>query len=476
MHEVISLSFSQKSNNVLTHFYNLQESLLYDGSLSGKIDNGIHLLRKRGNDRRTFNYYPRALLWDFYNGFGALSKYEYFEPKIDMKSLSEKFDSDTTLTTDDEKLGKNGYQKALDGGKATGDLADHSRMKYWSDFSKVIYRPESLMRLDRWEYSFDTQQGHLRSHPEIRFDRYDVGCDEFDEDHSAGIDAVEDNFRRILENCDTINGLNTITELDTSWAGFTNKFLTIVKDQYLPKAPIFVWSLTDDGATKSLPLVRQISRIKSLVALLNNSSLYMPVSTYPEDVLPQWVDAKSNWQISSYQVVPMELVNQLILPLESSRRVSLNEFAAGLTGDSTERNIVSDINLPKGCISCKNTFRSAKPRNTHVFGKSTIGDCKVDDTESLKEYGTSERCIRRYRQNIPFDNTLDSFPKQFREATDSFEWCSLEITDKPKDSLDEMLRIVSRYCRDDEREDLKDSLSNLKEQYEWGFEDDEEYD
>ena len=36
-----------------------------------------------------------------------------------------------------------------------------------------------------------------------------------------------------------------------------------------------------------------------------------------------------------------------------------------------------------------------------------------------------------------------------------------------------MYEFVSRYCRSDEREDLKDQLETLKEDYNWGYDDSE---
>ncbi|VEU19508.1 DEKNAAC100190 [Brettanomyces naardenensis] len=482
MHEVITLSFSQRSNHLTTHFYNLQEARLYDEGQLKTVDNKIHLACKQASDGRSSNYYPRALLWDYFNGFGALSRYEYFEPKANVDELGRGFGSNLQMS---EKLVKNAYQDALDKGGATKDLADQSEMKYWSDFSRVIYRPESLLRLDKWEYSFDSQKGHLRSHPEIQFDDYSVGVEEFSEDQEAGIDAVEDNFRKMIEDCDNVNGLNAITESDSAWGGFSDQFLTIIRDEYLPKAPVLIWSLTDDIIETDLSIAKQMSRIKTLVGLVANASLYMPISTKPT-ILPDWVDddgPASNWQISSYQVVPFEFVNSLAIQLQN--RTSLNEFAGGLTGDNSDRNIVSDIGLEEGQLSCTNIFKSLKKmQSSHVFGKSVIRKGKKEEKEGdpfafekLKEYGTSEMSLRFYDSSMPFNNHLDSFPRRFRELKNPFRWCSYQITNKPRNALQQMLDFVSRYCRDDEREESKEQLAWMKEQYEWGYEDDEsEYD
>lgn len=436
---------------------------------SSDYNGNVQLLCKPGQVPGTGNYYPRTLIWDYNNGFGALSPFEYFEPKTDIKALERDFGH--SIHTQGQLLTKSGYQKSLD--KGLKENADRFRMKYWSDFSNVIYKPESLMKLNRWDYSFEHQEGHLRSHDEIKFDTYSVGSDEFKENQAAGIDALEDNFRKLLEECDTFNGLNLLTETDSAWGGFSAKCLTHIQDEYIPKSPVLVWSLTNDTPGKSLSYRKRMSRIKTVRDLVNASSLFIPISTKPS-TLPNWVDSNSNWQVSSYQAIPLDAVNALTI--SRAHHVGLNIFAGGIT-DGMERKIISDVSIPSGKLSCTKIF--GKHKNSHVFGRSVISESddvdKVCDFAKLKEYGTDSRNLKAYRKEFRFPAELDSFPEKLRD--EKLDWCSFDITDKPKNAFGSMLDYVTRYCREDEREELKEDLSDLREQYVWGYDsDDDDYD
>lgn len=436
MHEVITLSFSQRANNVATHFYNVQESRLY-----AEVNNSIHLMSRLSPDGRTANYYPRALLWDYSNGFGSLGKYEYFE-HTDIDSLKKQFDN---IIVTGEKVPKSDYQKQLDAGGSTNGP---DSVKYWSDFSRVIYRPESLNSLQGWDYDFEAQRGHLKMHPEIYFEGCQLGANEFD-------NAMFDNFRKILEDCDTINGLNVITEQDTAWGGFSAQALALIRDDYLPKSPVLVWALC---CSQKLQRRQTMERIRTTTSLLEQCLLYLPLE----------IPDQSNWLASSYQMLPLDFVSSLTM---EKSRVGLNQFIGVLAGTSG-RKMVSEINVNGIMLSPRGHIR-------HTFARSVISrdepDTKLCDFQNLAQTGTDARNLHAFHTTVPFDQKLDSFPEEFKQH-DPFNWCKFDITDQSKDTIDEMLKFVVRFSKGDEREELREQLSDLKEVYTWWNEDSDEYD
>ena len=68
MGEVISLSFGQDSNHIITHLYNTQESLIpYTPDAIVKHDLQVFLSRFKSSTSTSTSYSPRALIYDLRN-------------------------------------------------------------------------------------------------------------------------------------------------------------------------------------------------------------------------------------------------------------------------------------------------------------------------------------------------------------------------------------------------------------------------
>ena len=89
--------------------------------------------------------------------------------------------------------------------------------------------------------------------------------------------------------------------------------------------------------------------------------------------------------------------------------------------------------------------------------------------DELINNGTNRLNLKSYIDVECFANQLDSFPEEFRKQ--DFRWCSFEVTNKPQSCLGEMAGYFSRYYKNDEREELKDDLYSMQEQYLWEDED-----
>ncbi|GME91568.1 unnamed protein product [Ambrosiozyma monospora] len=86
-------------------------------------------------------------------------------------------------------------------------------------------------------------------------------------------------------------------------------------------------------------------------------------------------------------------------------------------------------------------------------------------------------CSRTFDLDIRYNHQkLDSFPPKFNKMEQPIA-SSFAITDRPREMFIEMDSFVSRYCRGDDREELKDELYNLKSAFESGWYDsDSDYD
>ncbi|GME87760.1 unnamed protein product [[Candida] boidinii] len=518
MHEVITLSLSPGANNLATHFYNLQESNLYSAKRVSDLPilPNVHLQSSRSADGKSSSFYPRALLWDYNNGYGSMGQFEYFQSLTDDNTPvrdTELVTNYTNITTTD-RIEKHQYQKALDANEDTEGKLSPDSVRFFTDFSRVIYKPNSILKLKNWNYDNNENFGYYRNQIDIKFNNYDIGSNEYKENYEEGRDVLDENFRKILEDSDLLEGVNLITEIDSGWAGFTDCLLQELRDEYLPKTTIFTWGLTNDDPVAHPQNLKSIfSRLKSMVNLIKSSSLYFPISNQPAG-LPLEYNKMKIWEISAFQTLPFEYLNSMFIQ-NSEKRITMSDFENGLKMGSN-RSIVSNIRASDNNItesttgiidfSCHNLFQNfsngfiKRPfraeitkREDHVFSKSVIKryDCEgkgkkekdeycklASDFDFLKEKGTDAKGLIKYELDTSL-NKLDSFPESFikTQGDNGIDQVSFDTSDNTRKLLIEMFDFVSRFCRNDEREELKDDLENLKTDYEFGYYDsDSEYD
>ncbi|ODV94190.1 hypothetical protein PACTADRAFT_51070 [Pachysolen tannophilus NRRL Y-2460] len=505
MHEIINISLSQSANHLNTHFFNAQESYLdyVKGVSNSKVEPDIFLKPTTNLLSNTVSYNPRALLWDATGGFGALGKYEYFE-NADQQDIPKNVVKSQILP----KIAKNEYQKALDSTEDSSQEADLNTCNtlYWSDYSRVIYEPKSYNCLQDWIYDpkKSTTKAILKStynnnDPQYVkfFENYEVGVEEFAKDNQ-GVDFLEDNFRNCLEKCDGLSGLNLIDEIDSSWGGFASEILLEIKDEFLPKTSIFTWNIYENRGNSELGTLALLSRIRSTISILKNSSIFIPINLRPNN-LPQFlkdkVDLNSLWHTSSLQSIIFESFN--LLQCRRTNRVFMTDIENGLTM-GTNRNLVSDINLmisginsdTSGMIDLTSSmFEEFDAKKNRVFSRSCISrsphqlkDISFDheknlgkmENNKLLEYGTSSKGLVNYKTDIAF-NTPSSFPQSIISKKDAL-CCSLTTSTKVRFTFKNMKKFVSKTLKNDDRESLIDELETYCQEYEWGYTEDDESD
>ncbi|CCH41020.1 Tubulin beta-1 chain [Wickerhamomyces ciferrii] len=485
MPEVINISLSPQANHLATHFYNTQESYIdYSQSITkSPNDPDVHFKPTLSYDKSSSNYTPRALIWDFKGGFGSLGQFEYYQSaNNDQDGNNDEWTGTIEQISSRPKINKSEYQIALDNGQHLPPLNNDST-KYWTDYSRVLFQPNSYNELHNWEYDpVEFPEGRLSLGQERKFEGYEVGVSEWKED-GKGIEFLENKYRNMLENCDGLEGLNIISELDSSWGGFSSELLRDIKDDYNPKTTIFTWGNYNGKRLEQLGNREILSRIRTFLELQRNSSIFIPMST-PQS-LPSSIDPSSLWQTSALKSLVFEPFQTLVSQREN--RVSLSTIADNLTL-GTERRIVSNVEVQFGeeNLNFADTFFIRDRGAPHTFSKSTVhkpsrqssaSDIvelseKFQKKSSLDDDSKKRREVDKshvdYISKIPVSQS-SSFPT-FLKSSDSLK-TSLEITTRPKKTLQEMKTFVSRFVRGDERENMIQELEVLAEEYVFGWED-----
>lgn len=480
MHEVITLSFSQASNHLTTHFNNLQESKLHDKSTRGSCN--IHLFSTKGLHSNTFNYYPRSILFDYQNGAGSLNPHKYFQPDYQLETPFEIIQtSPRTLVND--------YQKQLDNPCPDVKVPELTNADYWSDFSRVIYPPDNILTLSMFDYNPETKNGEHRQTPSRTFSGLAFGKDTYKSSSTLN-EIVENQVRKQIEEADMLGHLNAVVEVDTAWSGVSVELIRDLIDGQLDgkSNKILVWGLIrDEEWMKTLELRQKLERIKSLLDLGAECGAFIGLNMdlkRPELDGVQDNKNLSTWETEALHSVPFEFLNSI----DDNMSVFLNNLT-----DGGSRKFINEIRMLWGKkvidLGCKSFFpeslaRKRKIRITcepHVFARSVITCDKLtgeDDSfaqfENLVLKGTQRSALKRYVSEFSFNNKLDSFPSWMRESPDEISASSFSVTETLKYDFSKMYDYVSAYCRHDEREDLKNQLENLREAYVFGFDDDSE--
>ena len=213
MHEVVTISVSQRANHLTTQFFNIQEGYLQLSKEQQINDSKIFLNPTIDKVSKTISFAPRALLWDARTGNGSLGTYQYSDTQDYHFGNEDKLEAQTVIKTH-PVIPKSDYQSALDAGVPLPSL-NKKNTNYWSDYSKLIYSPSSFNTLKDWYHDVaNPNQPDFQNLGERRFDRYSTGYDEFTENYLQ--DFFDGNLHTELEKCDTLQGLNIVTDVELS--------------------------------------------------------------------------------------------------------------------------------------------------------------------------------------------------------------------------------------------------------------------
>ncbi|KAF5102472.1 hypothetical protein D0Z00_000399 [Geotrichum galactomycetum] len=495
---------------------------------------------------RTSTFTPRALIWDMRGGYGSMKKtnalysdgFDDNSDASDARNNALVWDqgSKPLKVIQEDQVAANEYQQALDTGKDVLKKAaalNPETTRYWSDYSNIYYNPKSFHQLNNWEYDpVRFPRGKPRGEESDggrQFVDYETGATEFSEMNVGGEDAyLEYVFRPALEACDSLSGVTISTEADSAWGGFTVKVLEELREEYIPKCPVFTWALYDgkvgakiDHTTsyKNIKQSRQqvLSRIKTTTALARDSTLFIPISKPQASILKNY-DVGSNWHSTALLSLPFETIS-VLSSLRSEKRVSMQTVAEYLQCGST-RNIVSSTEaaivgpMPSSLADLHrrkklmfdysgSVFHDATAPAPHYFSKlgtirppsntvsTQLNSLSLDPASEhhmiweelfkasqLQSDGTAAAHLTEINCPQPF-SLQKSFPADALDldASDSV-YVSLGVTTAPRRQLREMNTFVSKFVKtaDEGRDELKEETSEMAEQYEWGWEESEESD
>lgn len=465
MHEILTISIGHRPNHLATQFFNCQEQLLSD--LTGKVnDPSIFLQPTIDRISKTVSYAPRALLWDAKAGCGALGTYQYHGSGDYYYADDTRQEPQSEVIMTQPRIARAEYQSALDSG--TGELPKLSleTTKYWSDYAKLIYPATSFNSLADWYHDVSNPNlPHFQKFESRRFDNYEMGYQEFDDKYAN--DFLDGNLHAQLEQCDTLQGLNIIADVDSSWGGFASSMLLELRNE-LPKASFITWGYYQaDPLTAKDPVSSRVTK-GNITTLQNKIRSTVGLAEESDLVIPLYADTEvSNWEQAGLSCKIFDTLNALASQSNSQQRRSLEDIISCLTLSDCSRKFVSSI---LGAEPVDSSFFSrialakSQPDHQHVFSSCRISRC----SQPLAARPNSEDKTMKTYAYYP----SDTIPEQYSEERSfTVEFSSTEIA---RNVFMQYEDVVSKYFRhDSDREELKDKLASMKSSYEYGWYDDE---
>ncbi|GAV28573.1 hypothetical protein PMKS-002044 [Pichia membranifaciens] len=373
----------------------------------------------------------------------------------------------------------NAFQKALSiGDTQDGDKkfqVDEERTDYWSDFSRLTYNPSLLLTHPDFNYDVETGEGIGKNISTNKFQSHQLGLDSF---HGVEQfrDSVDDGIRKMFEEAHNVSQVNAIVELDSAWSGVCSETLNyVIEDQLDGKgSKVMIWSLQRDGDyVSSCNNNNKLDRIRKLLSLGMGEAGGV-VSLNLDYDFPLLKNKTSIWEKTAFLSLPFDFFNSI-------KDNDITGILHQLT-DGGLRRFINEIKLdwsPEIVVDlgCKDIFTSLKTRkgNPHVFSRSVVASMdsnasrvrKFSDFEKLVETGTPRIYLQTSKSRYSYE-FVDTLPAALKEA--QIDASSLGVTNSLKSDFKEMHDFVSKFCRTDEREELKDNLDNLREAYTFGYE------
>ncbi|ODV90587.1 hypothetical protein CANCADRAFT_2317 [Tortispora caseinolytica NRRL Y-17796] len=473
MHEIIHLSFSAHANHATSHFYNAQESYFSYTSKS-HIDPYVSFRQGKAADQKTDTFTPRAILWDMKNGRGGLPK------AADL--YAEQYSQDHNVWQGDAqviaqpKMPVSPYRAALDAGTESADQLSIGNTKYWTDYSRVFWHPRSLFELENWyidpiKYPNGRHRGYTESTSAPSFAAYEFGAAEYDAASKAD-PALEDTFRKYLEECELVAGVTTITETDTAWGAFSSLAIAEIRDNYLPKTPLCTFGIESPYAAK---LTRQSlhTRTKSLIDLFSLSTIYIPL-TIPSK---QAVDAALNthsycadswWHSGALFSTVFETATISARLRDSNKYVSLHDLADQLNTGS-KRSVCGSLSASFGHTSALSLGQSSNDRKNMIPQKQSRR--RNHSTHEL-----SSMNIDRYSDGVPVDEEALHVQARFSDVSSLPDFMHIETmklalaaTTDTAYLLNDLLQILPmlQWHDHDERSELATKIADMRDEYDY---------
>ncbi|TVY81715.1 Protein dml-1 [Lachnellula suecica] len=522
MHEIITLQLGQRSNYLATHFWNTQESYFtYAPDQYPLVDHDIHFRPGIGADG-TETYTPRTLIYDLKGGFGSMRKinalYEVDEPAVPQGLWN-----GPTVVQRQTAIQQNEYQRSLEEGSAPPQLTTQS-VKYWSDYNRVFFHPRSIVQLNEFELNSTLMPFENWSVGEDLFNSLDKEHDLLDRDLRyfaeeadqlqgiqlmTGIDDAWGGFAaRYLDRIRDEYGKTSVLV----W-GLEDNIRTIPREKRFLKLSNTARSISEMASQASVfvPMALPSAALPSYVTLAPHSQWHvsgllssaMESMSLPSRLKVQGSARQTFDQLSfALNVNGNQTIAKLRMSVDQNSALNGHGHPQAVNGEVQ----ISDSRVPLGNGHVNDsdlneegepqTFdmdffptetgersRGRRSNKVHVFGQAENfrGDEDNGQTQTIGEDEGYERARRRaaglpiiQRTRIPMSfPLLDSFPPIFAEvsATPPAIAVSTSLSTDTSVALrvKSLQQIVGRAIGVEEREALSNSLGEIAEAYEEGY-------
>lgn len=474
MHEVISIQCSHEAGHTLASLYNVQESHIpYSRNALLTHSNDVFLWPIKVRDRN--NYFPRTIHFELSGGYGALGKHQFHEPKVDIQLFDQVEVIKKTQTLKSE------YQKRLDEGlKTDSSMLNKENTGHWTDYSRLIYKPQALMEVG----DFLHPTGEHRHFSRLKFDSFSSGVQAYKDKR----DEIDDVFRLYLEGLDLLQGVNFFTGLDNAWAGYTFEMITDITDEYFNNGVANKHCIWVYGLLSSKESI--LNRIKGIVELSKSLTMLIPLATPRSGtVFTGEYDPSNSWHVGA---VRSGVVNSLWgLNSQIENPVRMAEMEANMLRGVDRRNIVNDVSFTTstGDQSGHGVFADVDILQMYLSGGpetaatqsaslalgethgSVLGSCGA-----TKEASESDAYVNKYLLEF---SSIDTFPEILKNE---FAQVTFRQTSGLKDLLKRYRATVQRArgLHFDtilgDRSELVEDISALVDEYTVGYEDESDWD
>jgi hypothetical protein len=129
-----------------------------------------------------------------------------------------------------------------------GELFEENTVKYWSDFSRLNFHEKSMSHV---RGVYDQKED---------FKRFTQGPGLLSRE-SEDFEEMTDRMRFFAEECDTLQGVQVLSEYDSGFGGLTVQYLESIRDDYGEKLPIYA-NLVDQSSIMKAAFMEQKSQHK----------------------------------------------------------------------------------------------------------------------------------------------------------------------------------------------------------------------
>ncbi|KAL9637378.1 MAG: hypothetical protein Q9164_002223 [Protoblastenia rupestris] len=524
MHEILTVQLGHHANHIATHFWNTQKESYFTYDPSAKpspVDHDIHF-RPGTNTRGEDTYTPRTLVYDLKGGFGGLKKWGgLYDQHLSIDDGIQEQGQKTiwkgkVSLQQDLHIPQSDYQKGLEQNDPHQSNLTTETVRYWSDYNRIFYHPRSVIQLNEDDINSSLSP----------FEKYETG-EELFQNLDREEDILDRDLRPWAEECDQMQGIQVLTGANDAWAGFASRYVERIKDEFGKKV-IWVWGVSEEQGKQSR--AKQASKAFNAARMMSDLSMYVsmyvPLSI-PAGSLPSYVelDRGSQWHTSALLSAALEtttlpsrlradsqkhgLLDDLTAALNVNGNQHIGQLHCSVFAPETElrlptiieekddrmRSGYNDALIEEGGtenasveldmnLSGEGRHYSTSERHVssnHIFGgvECFRGNYQGDDGEAngdeiayfrKRRRFANKAVIERYYTTVSYP-VLDSFPSIFSDASDSrvSVRTSLSTSSQISKRIRELRTESHRIASLDEREALSNSLSEMAEAYEEGW-------